>query len=446
MSRDEGVPASGLRRAQVVGRAGLRVGTRHLVHGLRRMVQPGRDGQAARDARDEEIARIVFDALSQLRGTALKAAQLLCMEIDLLPEPMRHKLGESFYRVPPLSPAMSRSLILAQLDALPEQIFASFEPAAFAAASLGQVHRATSRAGEPLALKLQYPGVASSLSSDMRMIRGLLKVLPIDHVVRPQVVSRTLRDIEDRLGEEIDYEIEAEHTRWFGHAFSRWDHVRIPRVYPDHSTSVVLCTERLAGQHLREWLIDAQPSQAARDRAGQHLVDFFYHCIYRLHRVHADPNPGNFLFMADGQLGVIDFGCVQTFTPAFIRDMHASVQGYLDDDLDTALAAYERMGLLPSESDPGARTARRARFADARAYVVRIFGSERFDFSRDAGVISESQRAFTDSLGAVENVPRGLSYYNRAFSGMMRLLEQLGARVCLRPPPLSAAPSPESSE
>jgi predicted unusual protein kinase regulating ubiquinone biosynthesis (AarF/ABC1/UbiB family) len=442
VSRDEEVPASGLRRARVVGRAGLRVGTQHLVHGLRRMV-PGHDAPAARAARDEEVARIVFDALSQLRGTALKAAQLLCMEIDLLPEPMRKQLGHSFYQVPPLSPAMSRSLIHAQLDALPEHLFARFEPAAFAAASLGQVHRATSRDGEPLAIKLQYPGVATSLASDMRMIRGLIKVLPIDHVVRPQVVSRTLRDIEDRLGEEIDYEREAEHTQWFARAFADQPHVRIPRVYPQFSTPVVLCTERLTGHHLADWLADARPSQDDRDRAGQRLVDFFYHCIYRLHRVHADPNPGNFLFLDDGALGVLDFGCVQAFAPAFVRDMRASIQGYLDGDLDAALAAYQRMGLVTTDSDPAAR---RARLAHARDHVARIFGSDRFDFAAHAGAVSESQRAFADSLGTVENVPRGLAYYNRAFSGMMRLLEQLGARVCLRPPPVSPATSPEPSE
>lgn len=436
MSSDDEVPASRFRRAQIASRAGLRAGTHHLVHGLKRMVQGERDDQASREARDEEIARIIFEALSQLRGMALKAAQLLCMELEILPEPMRRKLGRSFYQVPPLSPAMSRSLVMSELGSMPELLFSHFEAEAFAAASLGQVHRATGKGGEPLAIKLQYPGVATSLSSDMRMIRGLVKVLPLDNLVRPQVLNRTLRDIEDRLQEEIDYELEAENSRWFGQAFADWERLKIPRVYDQFTTSVVLCTERIEGRHIDEWLEKTRPSQELRDHFGQIITDFFYHCIYRLHRVHADPNPGNFIFMEDGRLGIIDFGCVQSFEPSFIRDMRASTQGYIDNDLDAALAAYERLGLLPVERTESALRARRERFRKAREYVSKIFGAETFDFSTNAGLVTESQKEFGDSLGIVENVPRGLSYYNRAFSGMMRMLEQMGARVCLRPPPL----------
>jgi predicted unusual protein kinase regulating ubiquinone biosynthesis (AarF/ABC1/UbiB family) len=189
----------------------------------------------------------------------------------------------------------------------PDTLFQQFNPIAFAAASLGQVHAAVTLDGQAVAVKLQYPGIAESMDSDMRLVRGLLHTFRGQSSLLPDatLVDQALTDIAVTLKDELDYHKEAQQLSWFSGHLGSPDWV-VPLVYPSLSSRRVLTMQHLQGLHLNEWL-GSNPSQTQRNRYGQLLFDHFLHCVFRLNRLQADPHPGNFLFMDDGRLGLLDF-------------------------------------------------------------------------------------------------------------------------------------------
>ena len=207
--------------------------------------------------------------------------------------------------------AMVREVFLDELGREPEDLFAFFDRNAFAAASLGQVHRARLHSGEEVAVKIQYPGIARTIKSDLRNLRLLLQ--PLCYTSDWQNTLDKLEDIEQMLLMETDYEQEAAFSEKARRLFTADDQVAVPRVYGEYSTKRVLTTEYLRGCHLNEFLA-ADPSQEERDHFTTLLTVATFRVYYQLHWFFADPHPGNFIFMEDGRLGVIDFGCTRVIT------------------------------------------------------------------------------------------------------------------------------------
>ncbi|MBV1880700.1 MAG: AarF/ABC1/UbiB kinase family protein [Pseudomonadales bacterium] len=254
---------------------------------------------------NEEIAALLFKCIGQMKGTALKLAQMLSMQLDFLPEEIRQELEKSASKAPGLNKALIRKTITAQLGSPPEALFKHFENTPFAAASLGQVHRAVTFDNEEVAVKVQYPGIATSIKSDIDLVKILLKPTQLS-----KMFSEVFKELERVLKEELDYEIEAENTNWFYNNSSGSKFI-IPRVYAELSTSKVITTSMIAGEHLDVWL-SKNPDQKTKNHYGQRLVDFYEESLCQNLRLQADPNIGNYLFRADGKLGLIDFGCTKT--------------------------------------------------------------------------------------------------------------------------------------
>ncbi|MDJ0835889.1 MAG: AarF/ABC1/UbiB kinase family protein [Acidobacteriota bacterium] len=432
MTRQTHVPRGKLRRSSIAGMAGAKAASLQIRHLSTTLLA----GEAKREEQGrqtrEEMAEVVFEAISRLRGTALKAAQLLCLEVDLVPDHIRQKLGKACYEVPPMSRATARGVLFSELGEAPESLFRDFEPEAFAAASLGQVHRAIGPGGHPLAVKIQYPGIGTTLIDDMKMIRTLIRMLPTGAHVHPRLVSSSLREIETRLVEEIDYEREAEQTLWFKAQLAHLEGIVIPDINEELSTELVLSSQRLDGCHLHQWLA-GNPSQEERDAYARLLVAFFYHCIFELERIHADPNPGNYLFLPGGELGIIDFGCVQTFEPGFIQTIKNLIRSYLSGDFPSVVAIYRGLGMLEGAGAPEAYI---DKLEPIRENVVRVSAAEGFDFSREPGFVGRMNQSLMNATPLMCNLPKGMTYYNRATTGLYRMLEQIGGRVDLRVPGL----------
>ena len=173
-SKVSGLPSTGrLSRGAIAGMAVARAGLAHLGHKAQSLTRDAAQSAQARTAHEAELGRILFAALNQLKGTALKASQLLSMELGFLPDGMRQELSRAHYQVTPLNRALVVKVMRQEFGQDPHTLFQQFEPQAFAAASLGQVHAATLFTGEAVAVKLQYPGMAASVGSDMRMLRSL---------------------------------------------------------------------------------------------------------------------------------------------------------------------------------------------------------------------------------------------------------------------------------
>lgn len=428
------VPRTGrLSRGAIAGMAVARAGLAHLGHKAQSLARDEAQQAQARTAHEAELGRILFAALNQLKGTALKASQLMSMELGFLPEGMRQELARAHYQVTPLNRAVVLKVLRQELGGDPHTLFQHFEPKAFAAASLGQVHAATLANGAPVAVKLQYPGMAASTASDMRMLRSLLQTLGTHSEALPNasIIDRVMADIEHKLTEELDYLHEANALQWFAEHLTLPGLV-IPRPVVARTTQRVLTLQRLPGLHLREWLQTHQPSQAERDRYGQLLFDTFMHCAFVLHRLQADPHPGNYLFMPDGQLGLLDFGCTRTLDTGFCRAVSQVWSALLHSPLDTAALqqAYTGLGLVsPTLGHDDFCQHLLPALADMQGWQRLPFTQAVYDFAQHPaypGTSAERQRTAVQYLQAV---PPDMPYFDRAYLGLTQLLKALGARV-----------------
>ena len=428
------LPSTGrLSRGAIAGMAVARAGLAHLGHKAQSFVTRDAEQQAlARTAHEAELGRILFAALNQLKGTALKASQLLSMELGFLPDGMRQELARAHYQVTPLNRALVVKVMRQEFGQDPHTLFQNFESQAFAAASLGQVHAAMLANGDPVAIKLQYPGMAASIGSDMRMLRTLLQTLSghSDALPKASIIERVMQDVEVKLAEELDYLHEAQALQWFGQHL-RLPGLVIPQPVMGRSTRRVLTMQRLQGQHLNEWL-QTQPNQAQRDHYGQLLFDTFMHCAFGLHRLQADPHPGNYLFMPDGQLGLLDFGCTRALDPKFCLSVATLWSALLRSTPDTGRMkeAYVNMGTIdPAMSAQDFCNQLLPALAHLHAWQCLPFSYTVYDFAQYPAYPKSTPEHQRRAVQFLQHVPPDLPYFDRAYLGLTQLLKTLGARV-----------------
>ncbi len=424
-------PTGKLARSGVAGLALAQAGVARIGRQARKITL-GADAQAeAQEKFESDLGRIMFRALNQLKGTALKVSQLLSAHAEFLPLAVREELAKGNYQVTPLNRALVHKVFRAEFGQAPEHLFATFESQACAAASLGQVHYATLADGSAVAVKVQYPGIGSSINSDLRMVRSMLDTLgPSTGLMPPPaVIDQMMAEVAHKLGEELDYEHEAAQLAWFRERVTL-PGVVIPRPYPEQSSRRVLTMERLTGLHLDDWLA-TNPGQLARDRAGQLLLDWFFHSVFELGRVHADPHPGNFLFMPDGRLGLLDFGCTKQISPEFLAILSQAWGALLHGGSSRDIRlAYVGLGVISSSLEQSV-------FDDVLLpamtpivdWQLEPFRASPFDFAKRSAVpIPDKERAATlasFSAGMHEDLP----YFDRAYVGIMQMLSAMGAKV-----------------
>ncbi len=434
MPRDKLPRTGSLARGAITSLAVARAGVAHLGHRVRGKPVQDDPRQAAHEA---ELGRILFHALNQLKGTALKASQLLSMEASLLPEGVRRELARACHQATPLNRALVHKVFRQEFAQDAEVLFRRFDPHAFAAASLGQVHHAELPDGQPVVVKVQYPGIAASIGSDMRLIRSLLQGLRLgtDLLPGPHIVERLMQDVEHKLAEEVDYLHEAAQLDWFADR-ARILGVQVPRPVPSHSTRRVLTMQRMHGLHLEAWLATG-PSQAVRNRAGQVLFDWFMHCTFDWRRLHADPHPGNFLFQPDGQVAIVDFGCIKQFSPAFTDALALMWRTRLHPPTEGGAARLQRLytelGLIAPDLPPARfESALLPALAPLLDWQVEPYRHARFDFSTRAPYPQPvpGERAMLSQL--LIGMPEELPYLERASLGIQHLLKSLGAEVATR--------------
>ncbi len=436
-------PRSGrVARSAIAGGALARAGVARLGHKARDLARDEAQRAAARAAHEAELGRILFGALNQLKGVALKAAQLLSSEAQLLPQGLREQLARACYQATPMNQALVGKRMRQALGPDWAERFAHFEPQAFAAASLGQVHRAQLEDGRALALKLQYPGIAATISSDMRLLRSLLLGrlggLALGEGALPDaaLLARVLDEIEAGLAAELDYAQEARAMDEFRAALApRLPQLVVPEVCQALSTPQLLAMQALPGQHLAEWLAQG-PSQAERDRYGQLIFESFMLMVFELGRLHADPHPGNYLFMPDGRLGLLDFGCTRVLPPRLVEGLARAWSAALAPDGDAALhSAYQALGLIDASLDLASfcRELRPA-LAPLLDWQLAPFREPVFDFGARAPLPHLGRSQQRVAMRHLHGMPPELPYLDRAFLGLNQLLAQLGARVRTRNP------------
>lgn len=426
MASDD-TPKGSLARSLVGGKTAARMGGAYLKYTVGKPFLSEADRENARRQTSEQSMEALFQGLCRLKGMALKMAQTLSLEMDIFPAHIRTHFERAYNDVPPMNRALTRKVLTTAYGKAPEKVFQSFEATAFAAASLGQVHRAVGAGGESLALKLQYPGIRETIRSDMRLVKAMLRPFAEYEALKP-----VFAEVETRFLEETDYFLEAENAAFF-HAHLQMDGIRVPLVHRDLCTGQVLCLSLLEGQPLNAWLRTNRDARA-RDALAQRLQDLFIRSLYGLHCIHADPHPGNFLVLEDSSTGLVDFGCVKRFDRPFVELYRQLPIAFNNNDNDACMSVLRQLGTIPDSADAALERDVRETFIRYGKWLKRIFAAERFDFGAEKDFIKEG-KAISMTMKHIWRKLRinpDFVFLDRTRYGLLRLFERMEARVSFR--------------
>jgi predicted unusual protein kinase regulating ubiquinone biosynthesis (AarF/ABC1/UbiB family) len=342
------------RRAMKMGELASQVGYSYLWTSIRRpfLNAPARD----RELLETHIrnAQRIVEGSAQLRGAFLKLIQMLSMRHDLLPGEALDVLKATQSSVPPMSYPMISEQIRKELGARPEQLFRNFDQTAFAAASLGQVHRARLKDGRDVAVKVQYPGVAGTVDQDLKNLKILLKTLGsiARDVMRQKVDVNTIYgELEVRLKEELDYYLEARNMTEYGKFFADDPDIIVPQVIKELSSRRVLTMTFIDGYPLMDVLGGAVEEELRRWVARK-CSEFAWRQVLEFGSLHTDFHPGNYLVTYHPKLGVLDFGSVRHFSEP-VRKGYLQVSKAIIDEDDKALAVgLVKLGYIDRTQDP----------------------------------------------------------------------------------------------
>ena len=301
------VPVGRLRRVGLLGSLQAKIAAAYLFYWVRGWFKSAADKERMLAETHWRTAARVLDSMSYLRGATMKVGQTLGNFPDIVPAEFVETLEQLHFQAPPMHWSLLREMVFNELGDDPENVFASFDKRAFAAASLGQVHRAQLKSGEPVAVKIQYPGIARTVRDDFRNF--FLFMLPARLSADWENTREQFDDLRTRLERETDYEREAATLQTVRGLFREDDGIVIPRVFPDLSTARVLTMQRLDGLHLDQ-VLAIDPPQELRNEIARKMIRAWYRMLFAGRVLYVDFHPGNFIVMEDGRLGVIDFGCM----------------------------------------------------------------------------------------------------------------------------------------
>jgi predicted unusual protein kinase regulating ubiquinone biosynthesis (AarF/ABC1/UbiB family) len=414
-------PRGTLERGLRLGRLGLTLTGSYLGYQFQRLWLDEAEQSRRREGLQRNASRRVREELGLLKGPMMKIGQLVSMQSHALPEAAMAELASLQMQAPGMHATLARAQFKSSLGRYPEELFRTFEPEPFAAASLGQVHRAVSKRGERLAVKIQYPAIREAVQNDFKLLRSA--TLP--GRLTGHAPASIFDEVQRGFLEETDYLHEGANIDFFREALREYGYLDLPRVHRDLTTERVLTMSFVEGLHIADWL-RTRPGQGLRDLVGARLFEQFNVQIARVQALHADPHPGNYLLREDGRIGLVDFGCVKRLTPD-VEELNWRLvsRSWLEGP-----AQMERViGLLwgPHVSRPKARRM----MTDLGGYIDLVFprGPDAgvVDFGKPTILNSLSQamrRAVSDKLTNPE-----FAFVSRAELGLYCLLHQLRARV-----------------
>lgn len=305
------VPVGSLIRLWTLGSMQAKIVIGYLAYAIRSKFMNDSNKQRLLNETNLAAAIKLFGTMGYMRGAIMKVGQILGNLPTILPQEFADVLGALHFEAPPMHYSMIREVFLDELGKEPEDVFASFDKKAFAAASLGQVHRARLKTGEEVAVKIQYPNMMRTIQSDMRNLRALFSAMRFRSDF--SYLLAHLKDAEEMLTLEADYKREAGFLAQAYEIFKNHDQIVVPEFFEEFSTGRVLTMSYLPGKHLPDF-VKENPSQELRDHFGELISVAVIRLSYHSKAFYADPHPGNFLMMEDGRLGFIDFGCCREFT------------------------------------------------------------------------------------------------------------------------------------
>ncbi|WP_370097216.1 ABC1 kinase family protein [Xanthomarina gelatinilytica] len=419
------IPTSKIQRATKLVSTGAKVGVNYIKYYGDKMVT---SKEEAKDRLNKNNAEDIYDSLKQLKGSALKVAQMLSMEKTILPQAYVEKFSLAQFSVPPLSPALVLKTFKNYFGKSPDELYDTFNATSINAASIGQVHEAE-KDGKKLAVKIQYPGVADSIASDLAMVKPVAMSM---FNIKGKDSDKYFKEVETKLIEETNYVLEVQQSMEIAQACAHIPNLKFPKYYPDLSSDRIITMDYMKGEHLSEFT-KYNTNQEKANKIGQALWDFYMYQIHKLKKVHADPHPGNFLISEDGQLIVLDFGCVKTIPEDFYIPYFELAQKENISSQEKFLAKLYELEILKPEDTQEEKAFFSKMFHDMLSLFSLPLQDETFDFSNADFFLKIAQLGEQYSKNTQirkYNANRGSKhfiYMNRTFFGLYNLMFDLKA-------------------
>lgn len=429
LKEQESIPTSKVERAAHFVGTGVKIGGNYIKHYTQKIINK----EVSKESLDKDNAEDIYGTLSKLKGSALKVAQMLSMDRGLLPAAYQEKFQLSQYSAPPLSGPLVTQTFVKSLGKTPTQLFDTFELKAAAAASIGQVHKAQ-KSGITLAVKIQYPGVANSISSDLKLVKPFaLRLVGLNSVD----ADKYFDEVESKLLEETDYLLELKRSVELSQQCSHIKNLRFPTYYPEFSSAKIITMDWLEGLHLKEFLA-TNPSQEVRNKIGQALWDFYDFQVHILKKVHADPHPGNFLFNSDGTVCIFDFGCVKEIPADFYQAYFSLIDRSIYEDENKVMKIYQDLEMVHPTDTRQEMEFFFPLFKKMIDMLTHPFTVDTFDFGNEKYFNGIYQYVdYVSNLPEVKNSikargSRHSLYVNRTYYGLYHILYDLKAVVNTR--------------
>jgi predicted unusual protein kinase regulating ubiquinone biosynthesis (AarF/ABC1/UbiB family) len=375
-------------------------------------------------AAQQRSASQVTKTLGELKGAAMKIGQMLATDPELLPPEMVAQLSQLQHSAPAMDFATVRDVVEQALDRPLEDAFESFSQTPIGAASIGQVHRARTRAppgaeGVDVAVKVQYPGIADTIRSDMKNLGSLLVMARA--AVSKERVDSYLQEITEVIEKESDYLAEADNLERFQIVLKNVEGMHVPIPMHELSRKNVLVMEYFAGTRLDEWLLSA--SSEHKTVQGRRLLRAYLEMIHRHGALHADPHPGNFLVLQDGSIGLLDLGCVRDYPLAFMDEMLRLLSCLWKHDIDALQASWRRLGFMDKGVDPEM----------VYEWLALLFDPLTTNKMTDFGTwkIQEDAMHFVLDNPSIKlwAPPREVLFYVRVLAGLRALMHKVGMKL-----------------
>ncbi|NRA91834.1 MAG: AarF/ABC1/UbiB kinase family protein [Psychroserpens sp.] len=420
------IPTSKIQRASKLVSTGAKVGVNYIKYYGDKITKSEAE---AKERLNQNNASDIYDGLKQLKGSALKVAQMLSMEKSIMPQAYVEKFSLAQFSVPPLSPPLVIRTFKKYFGKAPNQLYDTFNATSVNAASIGQVHEAT-KDGKKLAVKIQYPGVAESIATDLAMVKPIAMSM---FNIKGKGSDKYFKEVENKLVEETNYVLEVEQSKEIAEACKHIPNLEFPNYYEDFSNERIITMDYMNGEHLSEFAPN-NTDQKVANQLGQALWDFYMFQIHKLKKVHADPHPGNFLISKNYKLIALDFGCMKTIPDDFYGPYFELAHKENINDKDFFEKKLYELEILREDDSPEEINFFTEMFHEMLSLFTQPFQKETFDFSDDAffGKIAELGEKYSKNTELRKmNGNRGSKhfiYMNRTFFGLYNLMYDLKAK------------------
>ena len=426
MKTIDSIPTSKIQRASKLIQTGAKVGVNYIKYYGEKITKTEEEAKENLNASNAED---IYDGLKQLKGSALKVAQMLSMEKSILPQAYVDKFSLAQFSVPPLSAPLVTKTFKNYFGKSPNEIYDTFNHNSVNAASIGQVHLAE-KDGKKLAVKIQYPGVAESISSDLALVKPIaIKMFNI----KGKDSDKYFKEVENKLIEETNYINEVEQSIAMAEACKDLPNLAFPKYYKELSTDRIITMDWMEGEHLSEFTAH-NTNQELSNTIGQALWDFYMFQMHRLKRVHADPHPGNFLISKDEKLVALDFGCIKIIPEEFYVPYFELAKKESIENPTLFKEKLFELEILKQEDSKEEQEFFYEMFHELLSIFTAPFHSEIFDFSDTTffGKIADLGERYSKNTELRKmNGNRGSQhfiYINRTFFGLYNLMHDLKAK------------------